>query len=489
MSKGSVQKPLIRFLTLCLIVCLMGGGIALVYQISQGSVPGYASGESVVGEPSLTAAYVDTIFQRVGSPMVSTGKAVEAAAQKQHIDNAFALAVWWVETNDGAAGVGLADNNPGSVRGSVGYPSAYDGYTVYPSFTDAVNYWFSMMKKVYINRGLTTVSTIAGPYVGTSTSNLWAGKVINLMQRYRAEAPPKPTPTPAISSRIANQGRDGVKHDAPVVQAQTARTVKSNTVSAPVTTTNNTTQIIVLLDLILACALAGWGLSMNRRYASEKKLAGLLEKDLPTRIRTGLQDATPHFDAPIITENLGNMGNVFGDFAQTGSLASSDLLTSPSTEELVPAGVSLSGTSTFAFTQTPNTPFDSTEFPLPFSAPQPGSFQFAHATGSGSARSTETGPSSPLRKTRLQPSVTEADFSKWKVPQLVGAGVSAREPLTSSHWNTFQPDSTDSFSPSPVEASTWHVQPQPIGAGSPRSNGLLSRYKEMHSQSGPGQES
>src|SRR5258708_19326536 len=41
-------------------------------------------------------------------------------SRQYQIDDAFALSVWWTETNDGAAGVGLADRNPGSVRGSVG---------------------------------------------------------------------------------------------------------------------------------------------------------------------------------------------------------------------------------------------------------------------------------------------------------------------------------------------------------------------------------
>ena len=207
MSKRPAQTHLFRILTLSLAVTLIGGGIAFLYQWHQGATSSYASSDSVVGQPSLPASYVDAIFRRLGSPMVGTGQAVEAASRAQNIDDAFALAVWWTETNDGAAGVGLADRNPGSVRGSVGYPSAYDGYTIYPSYSAAVTYWFSMLKKVYINRGLTTVYAISHPYVGTSTSNLWAGKVVALMQTYRAEAPakPTPTPTPSIPSDLARQ--------------------------------------------------------------------------------------------------------------------------------------------------------------------------------------------------------------------------------------------------------------------------------------------
>ena len=108
---------------------------------------------------------------------MALGQVVEQASQQTNIDDAFALAVWWTETNDGAAGVGLADRNPGSVRGSVGYPSAYDGYTIYPSYSAAIVYWFNMLKNMYVNRGLSTVYLISHPYVGTSSSPLmgWQG--------------------------------------------------------------------------------------------------------------------------------------------------------------------------------------------------------------------------------------------------------------------------------------------------------------------------
>ncbi len=151
---------------------------------------------SVVGEPSLPAVTVDAILKDLGSPMSGMGQVVAQASQQTHIDDAFALAVWWTETNDGAAGVGLADRNPGSVRGSVGYPSAYDGYTIYPSYAAAIVYWFNMLKNMYVNRGLSTVYLISHPYVGTSSSSLWAGKVIALILKYRGEAPPAPIVVP-----------------------------------------------------------------------------------------------------------------------------------------------------------------------------------------------------------------------------------------------------------------------------------------------------
>ena len=162
-------------------------------------MPVHAVGDvGVSGSPTIAAATVNAIFARLGSPMVGTGKLVEQVSRQTNIDDAFALAVWWTETNNGAAGVGLADRNPGSVRGSVGYPSAFDGYTIYPSYSAAIVYWFNMLRKNYVNRSLGTVYAIARTYVGTTSYPLWAGKVIALMYKYRGIAPPPPPPPASL---------------------------------------------------------------------------------------------------------------------------------------------------------------------------------------------------------------------------------------------------------------------------------------------------
>jgi len=277
MKKRAMQKRSFRVLMLSLTILLIGGSIGAFGLWHQGPIHGHASSDSVVSSPSLPAATVDAIFRRVGSPMLGTGQAVEAAARAANIDDAFALAVWWTETNDGEAGVGRADRNPGSVRGSIGYPSAYDGYTIYPSYRAAVNYWFPLLKRNYINRGLTTVSAIAHPYVGTSTSYLWAGKVIALMNRYRGEAP-LPTATPGYA-----QNRSvSLQH----VQQSLAQRQREQTAGAPLTTapisaqqptrqTSVSSGTVLLLLFMLCVLIAILAISLQvwrKRFASEPTL-------------------------------------------------------------------------------------------------------------------------------------------------------------------------------------------------------------------------
>jgi hypothetical protein len=241
---------------------------------------------SVVGSPTLSASTVDTIFARAGSPMLGTGKLVEAMSRQDKIDDAFALGVWWTETNDGEAGVGLAYRNPGSVRGSIGYPSASDGYTIYPSYLAAIVYWFNMLRTRYVGEGLSTVYTIARPYVGTTSYPLWAGKVIALMYNYRSIAPPPappvvaPPPKPAINPAIVayqlRQQRIDHLWQAFTASRLTAREPRGQAQeklvpSAPSTSTKRTTApglpasakaLIVIVGLLAAVALALYSLKL-----------------------------------------------------------------------------------------------------------------------------------------------------------------------------------------------------------------------------------
>lgn len=278
MSKRLIKKQFFYIFILSLIVILVGTGFSLLSQRHQLITPGYAVGsDNVVGPPSLPATTVDAILRRLGSPMTGIGQDIEASARAANIDDAFALAVWWTETNDGAAGVGRADRNPGSVRGSAGYPSAYDGYTIYPSYTAAVNYWFPMLKRNYIDRGLTTVFAISHPYVGTSTSSLWAEKVIVLMQRYQSEAPQPASiaidkPTPLLPSanvlrveKTLKQQAQRWNADSSVVLQQ--QNTPSDLPAPPSPLSKDIELLVVFFNLLLALLLSIWAWSF-RRYTS-----------------------------------------------------------------------------------------------------------------------------------------------------------------------------------------------------------------------------
>jgi hypothetical protein len=270
------------FLALSTLIMLIAGGMTLLWQM-QREQRTRADGGNIVGPPSLPASTVDAIFARAGSPMVGTGKVVEQVSAQANVDDAFALAVWWAETNDGAAGVGRTNRNPGGVRGSPSFPSAYS-YTMYPSYSAAVTDWFNVLKGRYVSRGLTSAYTICYPYVGTSNAAHWADKVVALMLGYRGAAPPvKPTPTVSITPSPAAYGRSHVVAMQPENGMQQSSVGQSGTQQAVGGSQATDTQprqqyvqqapaqsgadqnLFITLALLSAVVLALWGMMMRRR--------------------------------------------------------------------------------------------------------------------------------------------------------------------------------------------------------------------------------
>jgi hypothetical protein len=463
MRKQSVQKHLFRVFVLSLVIALVGGGIALFYQWHQGTTPGQAaSSGSVVGPPSLPASYVDSIFRQLGSPMVGTGKAVEAASRAQNIDDAFALAVWWTETNDGAAGVGLHDLNPGSVRGSVGYPSAYDGYTIYPSYSAAVTYWFSMMKQRYIDRGLTTVYAISHPYVGTSTSNLWAGKVVTLMNRYRAEAPrptatPKPSPTipPNVVLRAKQiyQQDKGVVYPHPAATPQAQQQSVQQPVRAASTLSASTERELALFALLFALVLGLGAWFVNRRYARHPQPAVTTQPvgNIWEQLQASQQRPSAFFGQHSLSGLLQNTEDLAASMPHTDNLALNDpvpAVPGPASEALLPLASFMSTQEDFP---PPQMPWTLPAFTGQHPHPETPDWISTQATSPLAlpARAEEEPATSPLpRRTRLMPSHSDPVMP-------ATSGFSARQP-----------------------------QLVGVGASSGRSNGLLSRYREMQAQGG-----
>ncbi len=295
----------------CMLIILLGVAATFFWQTHL-ELPARAASGDVIGPPTLPAATVDLILANMGSPMVGTGAVIEQASRQTNIDDAFALAVWWTETNDGAAGVGLADRNPGSVRGSYGYPAAFDGYTIYPSYSAAIIDWFNVLRTRYVDSGLTSAYTICYPYVGTSSSYQWAIKVVNLMVRYHGEAPPPPTPTPTpiptpnavriqhiqvhiVKPQPATMGLTREAHvQGNVVPPVIAKPHPSANVSAraSVAPSSSASPFILLSGLLAALLIALWGLRIGRSVST-------VSNPLPVPVASELP--LPTFAAPVLT--------------------------------------------------------------------------------------------------------------------------------------------------------------------------------------------
>ena len=275
-SRPTACRNKTPFIVLSMLVVLTGGLLTLFWQEQHPQIS-HAAADSVVGPPSLPAATVDAIFTRLGSPMAGTGQVVETASRNTNIDDAFALAVWWAETNDGMAGVGAGYYNPGGVQASPNYPR--NGYTIYPSYAAAVTDWFTIVQSRYIDQGLTSVYTIAYPYVGTSGASNWADKVMNYMTSYRASAPPPPpTPTPTIvpTSVPTPTAVVKAKPNVPPLKKALQQSSASSVATTKLTTNATNTQLLLTgIGLSIALLLAVPGLLIGRKRRIKQPLTGI----------------------------------------------------------------------------------------------------------------------------------------------------------------------------------------------------------------------
>jgi hypothetical protein len=262
------------FLLISTLIVLLGGVATLLLQQQHRPLT-QADSASVVGPPTLPAATVNSIL--AGTPMAGTGQVIEEASRNTNIDDAFALGVWWTETNDGAAGVGLSYRNPGGVRSSAGYAVGGGGYTIYPSYAAAIDDWFNIVESRYINRGLTSVYTICYPYVGTSGAASWANKVYNLMVRYHGMAPaPTPIPTPTPTPSPTPKPRDW-QQEQPIVVVHPVSHIKQSApvaapaerpapvIAAPPVLSARDQNIVVGIGLLGSIMLVGLGVMFRRR--------------------------------------------------------------------------------------------------------------------------------------------------------------------------------------------------------------------------------
>src|SRR5947209_6662330 len=79
------------------------------------NTPG-ATGSSIVGGPSLSAAKVDQILCSANSPACGTGNVFTLDSAEYNIDDAFAAGVFKHESNYGTSGIATQTHSLGNIR-------------------------------------------------------------------------------------------------------------------------------------------------------------------------------------------------------------------------------------------------------------------------------------------------------------------------------------------------------------------------------------
>jgi hypothetical protein len=160
-----------------------------------GSVEVPAGEHSVLGEPSITAAAIDTILARYGSPAAGTGQTWIKFGQQYGIDPAYAIAFFIHEssagTNPGWAGIkpdGTTTHNVGNII-CAGYATCYGRFRDYPSWDEGIADWYKLISTEYVNgRGAASIEQIIPIYAPSSDNNdvpRYINVVVSMVESWR----------------------------------------------------------------------------------------------------------------------------------------------------------------------------------------------------------------------------------------------------------------------------------------------------------------
>jgi hypothetical protein len=136
-----------------------------------------SSGTSVVGGPSLSAAFINQTLTNAGSPAAGQGDVFYSMSIKYGIDDAWALAFYQHESTFGLKGEARSSLSIGNLRCVYkGYedlgPWCADGYAHWPSWQAGIEAWYRLIRNVYVDSwGLSTVEKIIPHYAPNADHN------------------------------------------------------------------------------------------------------------------------------------------------------------------------------------------------------------------------------------------------------------------------------------------------------------------------------
>ena len=153
-----------------------------------------AGEHAVVGEPTLSAQFIDSVLAHYGSPAQGTGKIWVAMGQRYGIDPAYALAFFIHESSAGTspawAGVkpgGGSTHNIGNII-CAGYATCFGRFRDYDSWDAGIEDWYKLIATEYVNdRGALTVEQIIPIYAPSFENdvNNYVQTVVGLADSWR----------------------------------------------------------------------------------------------------------------------------------------------------------------------------------------------------------------------------------------------------------------------------------------------------------------
>jgi hypothetical protein len=137
---------------------------------------------SVLGGPSLSPGFMDEVLSRYGSPAAGNGWALYSLSERYGIDDAFALAFFWHESNFGRAGMARLTHSLGNLRciDGVACVNSLGGacqvgqscYASFPDWPSGFAAWYTLIAgPLYVGDSRTTIASIIPRYAPAADHN------------------------------------------------------------------------------------------------------------------------------------------------------------------------------------------------------------------------------------------------------------------------------------------------------------------------------
>jgi hypothetical protein len=145
-----------------------------------------ASGSlEVLGSPSISAAFIERVFEAYQSPAAGSGQVLYDLGVQYGIDPVYALAFFWHESTLGRAGWGAVNHSLGNIRCSSGY-ACQGGFRSYATWAEGFLDWYRLIRLTYVNQwGLRTVEQIVPVYAPSGDHNDVEGYIAAIEEAVR----------------------------------------------------------------------------------------------------------------------------------------------------------------------------------------------------------------------------------------------------------------------------------------------------------------
>jgi hypothetical protein len=178
------MKPFSTFLSLvgiCLLVLLLVPSQAHAQAYTNATLVQQASSYSVLGSPTVSAAFMNQVLAANHSPAAGKGQALFDYGVQYGVDPVYALAFFMHESSFGTTGIAQYTRSLGNLR-CIPIYSCYNGFSSFPTWEAGFEAWYQLIRNVYVDTWhLVTIEQIIPTYAPSSDNNN-VGAYINAVE-------------------------------------------------------------------------------------------------------------------------------------------------------------------------------------------------------------------------------------------------------------------------------------------------------------------